>query len=303
MRKMMSMTKRNCLVFLKDKGAVFFSLLAMIIVLMLMGVFLGDMNVNSVTGILKEYGGIRDTVADEENAKQLVQYWTLAGLMVVNSLTVTLTVIGTMVTDKNGDKLKSFYTAPVSRFAIAISYIMAAVLIGFLFCVITCFGYMMYIYAMGGKLLSLSAIMKALELTLMNVILFAIIMYLVALFVKSSNAWSGISTVLGTLVGFLGAIYVPVGALPEGVVAFLKGLPILHGTSLMRKVMCEDALANTFTGLHPEVLRIYRQEMGIDVVMNSNVVTNEFQLLFLGICGMIALVIIAVLAKKNAEVV
>ena len=32
--------------------------------------------------------------------------------MVVNSLTVTLTVIGTMVSDKTSDKLKSFYTAP-----------------------------------------------------------------------------------------------------------------------------------------------------------------------------------------------
>ncbi len=299
MNKLINMTKRNCMVFLKDFGAVFFSLLSMIIVLVLMGVFLGEMNVNSVTNILAEYGGVRDAAADGENARLLVQYWTLAGLMVVNSLTVTLTVIGTMVTDKAGDKMKSFYTAPVSKFVIAISYILAAVLIGFVFCAITCAGYMIYICATGGEMLAVGSLVKVAGLTLINVILFSVIMYLVALFVKSSNAWGGIATIVGTLVGFFGAIYVPVGGLPEGVVGFLKGLPILHGTSLMRKVMCEDLLNKTFTGLHSEVLSIYREEMGIDVVMNSNVVSDEFQLLFLGICGIIALVVIAVIPKKS----
>ena len=48
------MVKRNCLVFLKDKGAVFFSLMAMIIVLVLTGIFLGDMNIESVTDLLEQ---------------------------------------------------------------------------------------------------------------------------------------------------------------------------------------------------------------------------------------------------------
>ena len=107
MNKMMSMVKRNCLVFLNDGSSVFFSLLSMLIVLVLTGVFLGEMNVSSIVNLLAEYGGERDTIVDEEHARQMVQYWTLAGLMVVNALTVTLTVIGTMVTDKADHKLRS----------------------------------------------------------------------------------------------------------------------------------------------------------------------------------------------------
>ena len=299
MNKLICMTKRNCAVFLKDRAAVFYSLLSMIIVLVLMGIFLGDMNVASVTNILKQYGGERNEVLDSENAKVLVMYWTLAGLMVVNALTVTLTVLGTMVDDKSGNKLKSFYTAPVSRFIVALSYIASAVLIGFFFCALTLMGYMFYIYINGGAILSVGALLKVLGYTLVNVIIFSIVMYLFALLVNSSSAWGGIATIVGTLVGFFGAIYVPIGGLPEQVAAVLKCFPILHGTALMRKVMCEDALSDTFTNVPAQVLEVYREEMGIDIVMNENIINDELQLAFMILCGMIALAVIAVTTKKK----
>lgn len=299
MSKMISMTKRNCLVFLKDGSSVFFSLLSMLIVLMLTGVFLGEMNVSSIVNVLTEYGGERNAAVDEENARHMVQYWTLAGLMVVNSLTVTLTVIGTMVTDKAEHKLRSFYTAPVSKFVVAVSYIVSAVVIGFFFCSLTLTGYLAYILMTGGELLSLGAVTKVLGLTLVNVMIFSMLMYLIALFVKSNSAWGGIATVIGTLVGFLGAIYVPVGGLPSGVVKVLKCLPVLHSTSLMRKAMCEETIAETFTNVPAEVVEVYREEMGIDVVMKSNVMSDELQLLFLGIFGILTLVVIAVVAGKK----
>ena len=100
MRKYLNLTKRNCLVFLRDRTSVFFALMSMLIVLLLQAVFLGDMNVESVLNLIKEYGGeMRDAAADEANARQLIQYWTLAGILVVNAVTVTLSVIGTMIED------------------------------------------------------------------------------------------------------------------------------------------------------------------------------------------------------------
>ncbi|MBQ2803778.1 MAG: ABC transporter permease [Lachnospiraceae bacterium] len=297
--KIVCLTKRNCLIFLKDKGAVFFSLLSMIIVLILMGVFLGGMNVDSVTTILSEYGINRDAAADKENATHLVQYWTLAGLMVVNALTVTLAVIGSVVTDKLSDKWKSLATSPVNHLTIAISYILAAVMIGFLFCVLTFACYMIYIYISGGQLLSIQAFIKVMGYTLLNVGVFAIIMYFVALWVKSQNAWGGIATVVGTLVGFLGAIYVPVGALPKTVSMVLKYIPILHQTSLMRKIMCEEALVNTFAGMPIEALTVYREEMGIDILMNEKLITDEMQLFLIGTCGMMALVLAVVSSRAS----
>ncbi|MBO5353453.1 MAG: ABC transporter permease [Lachnospiraceae bacterium] len=301
MNQLFHLTKRNILVYIKDKSAVFFSMLSMIIVLMLMFFFLGDMNVNYVTELQELYGGARDSAADLKNADMLVQYWTLAGLMVVNSMTVTLTVVGTLVTDRVGNKLKSFYTAPVSRLTVALSYILSAIIVGFVLCTLVFVLYMGFIWCMGGEVLTLPTIGKVLVGTLVNVILFSVLMYLLALFVKSSSAWGGLATIVGTFVGFLGAVYIPVGSLPEGVTGVLKCLPILHAASIMRKFMCMDALEQAFAGVPEEVVKVYREVMGIDIVMQDTVLSTEFQLLFLAGCGIIVLIAIALAGKKHSS--
>lgn len=301
MNKLVQLTKRNCLVYIKDKSAVFFSLLSMLVVLMLMFFFLGDMNVNYVTELQETYGGVRDSAADLENAEYLVQYWTLAGLMVVNAMTVTLTVIGTLVTDRNGNKLKSFYTAPISKLTVALSYILSAIIVGFILCMVVFALYMGFIYLMGGELLTMETVGKVMLGTLVNVILFSTLMYLLALFVKSSSAWGGLATIVGTFVGFLGAIYVPVGSLPEGVTGVLKCLPVLHAASVMRNFMCADALDAALAGVPEEVTTVYRQVMGIDIVWNESVLSMGQQFLFLAVCGMIVLLAIALKGKKHSS--
>ena len=299
MGKYINLTRRNIMVFLRDRSAVFFSLLSMFIVLMLMGIFLGNMNVESVTELLRKYGGVRDVLLDQKNAEYLVKYWTLAGLMVVNAVTVTLSVIGIMVEDANENRLESFYTAPVNKGTLAVSYITAAVLIGTMFCMLTLALFLLYIQVSGGTILSLASLLRILLYTFINTGIFSVIMYLAALFVKSSSAWSGVATVVGTLVGFVGAIYLPMGALPEGVAKILTYIPILHGTSLMRKVCCEAALGVTFDGIPEEVLSGYREYMGIDVVIGKHMVGDGFQILFLCICGMIALTAVILAARKK----
>lgn len=300
MSKYISLTRRNCMVFLRDRSAVFFSLLSMLIVLMLMGVFLGNMNVESITGMLAQYGGERDAALDKENATHLVQYWTLAGLMVVNALTVTLSVIGIMVTDANENKLESFYGAPVHRNIIALSYISAAVMIGMLFCMLTLGIALGYISATGGQMLSAGVLVQIFGYTLMNVIIFAIIMYMLALFVKSSSAWGGIATVIGTLVGFVGAIYLPMGNLPSGVANVLKYIPVLHGTSLMRKVCCEEAIQTTFADMPKELIAGYKEFMGITVKMGEKEAGDAFQMLFLALCGVIAFAVVVIIGKRKS---
>ncbi len=299
MNQYINLTKRNCMTFLRDRGAVFFSLLTMLIVLMLMGIFLGNMNEESIVNLLKEYGGVRDALADEENAKHLVQYWTLAGILVVNAVTVTLTVTGNMVTDLHEGKLASLYSAPVSRSVIALAYITASVLIGTLMCVLTLGIALCYIVATGGEMLGYEMLAKILLLIVLNVCIFAVIMYLAALFVKSSSAWNGIGTVVGTLVGFVGAIYLPMGNLPEGVAAVLKYIPILHGTALMRSACCEAALDHTFTNVPVELIAEYKEYMGIQIKMGKELVSETFQVLFLASCGIIALIVMMVIQKKR----
>ena len=130
MRELYYLVKRNILVFMRDYAAVFFSVLSMLIILLLMVVFLGKMNTDNVLWVLTEYGGERDVLQDEKNAQYLIQMWTLAGILAVNTLTVSLTVMQTMVQDEVKGQLASFYVAPVKRIKIVLGYILAAWIIG-----------------------------------------------------------------------------------------------------------------------------------------------------------------------------
>ena len=67
---------RNFLIFIRDKGAVFFSILSMLIVLALMVLFLGDMNSEDIVEALQQAGAERDLEKDRANADYLVQMWT-----------------------------------------------------------------------------------------------------------------------------------------------------------------------------------------------------------------------------------
>ena len=89
-----TLVKRNMMVYYKDKGNVFFSFLSMLIILGLMVLFLGEMNVDAITALLDQYGGIRDSAVDLSNAKNLILNWVAAGIIVVNSITIAIGVVG-----------------------------------------------------------------------------------------------------------------------------------------------------------------------------------------------------------------
>lgn len=299
MKEIYYLFKRNVLVFLRDYGAVFFSVLSMLIILLLMVVFLGKMNTDEVLWVLSEYGGERDALTDEKNAGYLIQMWTLAGILAVNTVTVSLTVMQTMIRDEVKGQLASFYVAPVKRIKIALGYILAAWAIGSGMSFLTLLVGEVYMVAQGNPLLSMDAFAKVLFMIMMNAFVYAAVGYLLALFIHSESAWGGMLTVVGTLVGFLGGIYLPVSMLSENIVNVLKCLPVLHGASMMREVLTKDAMEVTFEGLPDVVGEAFAKELGIVLWNGDMQITLEKQILILTLYGIIAIVMAAVISKRR----
>lgn len=127
---LLKLIRRNILVYTRDKANIFFSLLAMLIVIVLMVVFLGKMNTDTVVSLLEKYGGVRNTDTDRANAQQLIILWTLAGVIIVNSVSITLSMVGIMVEDEAKKRLSSFYVAPVNRTIFVLGYVFAAFIMG-----------------------------------------------------------------------------------------------------------------------------------------------------------------------------
>ena len=291
---------RNFLIFIRDKGAVFFSILSMLIVLALMVLFLGDMNSEDIVEVLQQAGAERDLEKDRANADYLVQMWTLAGILVVNSLTVTMTVMGNMIKDESGKKLAGFYIAPVKRIQVALGYILSAWVLGIVMCLITLAAGEGCMVFLGNKALPVDAWLKLIGMIVLNTFVYAAIAYLVALFIHSESAWSGLLTIIGTLVGFVGAIYLPMTMLPEKVAEVLKYLPVLHGAAMMRTICVKEALEETFAGVYGEAADICKESMGISVIMKGEEVSFTAQFLYLLLLGLAVIAAAALISRKRA---
>ncbi len=299
MKEIYNLVKRNILVFVRDYTAVFFSILSMLIVLGLMVIFLGSMNSNSVVNVLAQYGGERNTAIDEANAEYLIQMWTLAGILVVNSVTVTLTVLTGMVSDESRGRLASFYVTPVKRIKITLGYVLSAWFIGTIMCMLTLLIGEVYMIMQGHALLPFADLAKLFGMICLNTFVYASLGYLLSLFIHSESGWSGMLTIVGTLVGFLGAIYLPMSQLPEGVGNVLKCLPVLHGASMMRQVLTESALKQTFAGLPEQIPEAFNEMMGIRIKTGDIEISFVYQVAFLFGYGIISLVLAALVSKRR----
>jgi multidrug/hemolysin transport system permease protein len=271
----------------------------MLIIIGLMVVFLGKMNADSVLNLLNEYGGERDTVLDRSNAEQLVMLWTLAGIVVVNSITITLSMVGIMVEDEAQKRLSSFYVAPVSRWIFVFSYIIAAIAMGIIMCSLTIIIGEAYIVATGGIMLPITILGKVFLYIVLNVFTSATMVFLIANFVHSQSAFGGLSTIIGTLVGFIAGIYLPMGMLPERVQNVLKCFPLLHGCSFMRDLLTKDILAKTFTNCPEELMNGYKEYMGITILYEGEAISTTIKIAFLVISGIIFIGIAALLQRKR----
>ena len=147
---MISFGVRNLKVFFKDKASVFFSLMAVFIIIGLYALFLGDV----WTSDMKDIPG----------ARALMDNWIMAGLLAVTTVTTTMGAFGIMVTDKEKKIIKDFTASPVSRRDIVGGYIFGALIIGIIMSVLSFILAELYIVGSGGALPGVLDIFKILGL-------------------------------------------------------------------------------------------------------------------------------------------
>ncbi len=260
------LVKRNLLMYLRDKGVVFFSLLSMLVSLCLMIFFLGDINIDMLTDKLSLIPG-RDLAKDEIDAYLLILAWTVGGIIPVNSVMVTLSSYSGMIRDKNSKRSDAIYTSPVNRTVIALSYITATCLASIIICVLTFAFAEVFFVIKGGSVLSVLSHYKVILMIIINSFSYSAIMYLFATLVKTQSAWSGFGTVIGALVGFFGGIYMPVGQLSELLQKIVKCTPVIYSTVMFRNVICEDMFEVLFSGVPSEISEVYSNTMGINITL------------------------------------
>lgn len=267
---MSSFFKRNMMIYFKDKGAVFYSLIGTLMIFLLYVLFLGNL-----------WTGMYDS--NIENANELINSWVMAGILAVVSATSSSGILGIMVNDKSTNVFKDFVASPVKKSHITGGYVLAVTVAGLIMSFITLIISEVYIVICGGHLLSLSRVIEVLVLLVIVSLSNTSFMIFFASFFKSHNAFTSAAGILNSCIGFIAGAYIPIGMFPAAFRYVLEMLPIFQGSALLRQAMMGDILDKSCQALSAADKAELYHKLGITIQIGNYEFSNLVSFIIIGI--------------------
>lgn len=227
MNKLTSLTGRNIKLYFSSKSNIFFSMLALIILVGLHFVVFRSMNADSFLSA--------GFPVDEKWALWFSDCLMLSALIPIGATTISLTSLSQIVTDKERNIINDFYVAPVSRSTLLLSYLLSSLAVGAILLLGFILFFEVYLVAMYGISFTIIQLLSVLGVTVLSLLLGNSFVLLIVSFVKREQAMGAIGTILGTMLGFFCGAYVPVGVFGEHITKLFTVLPFLPITALARQ--------------------------------------------------------------------
>ena len=240
----LQLVKRHCKVFLKDRMAVFFSLLAPIIVFLLYVLFLGDLQEDTVMSFFPEGVAVPD-----DAVSAFVNSWMVSGVLGTACFTVSFSANTIMVQDKCRGQIRDCLVSPVKRTTVTVAYfafnfIVTVAVVTFV--TLLCF---VYLAATGGFRMSAGEAFATLGNVAFSALSSTLFSVFVCSFFRTEGALSGFIGIVSAAIGFLIGAYMPLSAFPDGVEYIAALLPGTHSAGLFRNFLMSGALADLTAGL------------------------------------------------------
>ena len=254
---MLELISRNRKVYTRDRLAFFMSFLSVIILILVYQVFLGQIQIDAIKEALNSDTASTDTI-------QMVNYWLISGLTIIISMTSTLGAFGVMVSDREKKLSEDFKVSPVSNFKIELSYAIFAILFGIIMTMFSC------IFAIGmfngfSALLDYSMMdyLSILGVVTMGTVLSATIILPILAFIRTSSAFTTLSTIVGTFIGFISGVYLSIGSVGESLQQVMSWFPLTQVNALLKQILMKDAISKVFDHAPSTVITNYKESYGI----------------------------------------
>ena len=285
---MLNLMQRNPKMFFRQKSAVFFSLLGVIIIIALYLLFLGDV--------------WRSNFGDIPGAGFLMDSWIMAGTLAVTAITTTMGAFGSMVNDIETGVIRDFKSAPLKRYQIAGGYLASAYVIGLIMSLATLILAEAYILIGGGELLPFDAMIKVLGVLLISVMASSSMTFFLVSFFTNNNAFGTACTVIGTMIGFLTGVYLPIGTLPSAMQWVIKLFPVSHSAALLRQVFLEAPIQQSFPGAPAAAVSEFNELMGVTLSYGDYTMTPAVHLIILvAVSALFFALTVLNLSRKNTD--
>lgn len=248
------LAKRMILLFFRNRTQVFFSMFAVLIIIGLYVLFLS----NSMEMMLQTILGLPEGTNTGATMSSLV----LGGIIAVTSVTSSMSALGRCVADRE-DATKDFFTSPVPRWKITIGYILGAAQIGAIMTFVALIGALLYINLNGNVSFGFQDYARLILTVFLSTLAANAMAFIVVVTAKNIHAYSALTSVIGTLIGFLMGIYIPIGQLPETVQWVVRLFPLSHAASMFRQTLANSQLNYLFSGVPIEYLEEFRLFFGV----------------------------------------
>lgn len=262
MNNTIALTKRNCLLFLRNKATVFFSFLSSLILISLYFLFIAKLykqGFNDSNGLF--------LTSKQINAAIYAQM--IVGVLVINSVSISTGIFGLMANDLENRKTDALLLTKLKPRQFMLSYLFASIIVCFSLNALMWIISVLIIGISTGIWINFGIVCAIIAVMLLVTFISCSIMLLITTIVKTSTAIGVINGMLGTFLGFLCGIYMPYSNMGNGAKYVGSLLPFTHLTVWLKNIV----LSSLFKGY------------GIPTDVSTKIQETWFSAGNVGLCG------------------
>jgi multidrug/hemolysin transport system permease protein len=285
MNVVLAIVRRNLRIFFRDRLNVFFSLLGAVILFALYTLFLGNLQTTDLADSLPG--------ASTAEVQAFVDSWMFAGIVLITTVTTGLGGLAVVVDDDQSGRFRDFLVAPLRRGQLVLGYLLSAVVVAVILSLIVLAISILYLGLVRSTWLPVDAMGRMVGIVVLSCVAFTSLSALIVSFVRTNGAFSGLATIFGTVLGFIAAAYIPIGAFPEAVGSVVAALPFAQAGMLLRREFSDGTLA-VITADAPGAEETLRAFYGMDLSVGDWAVPAWFVVVFLIAIAVVCTVLSAV---------
>lgn len=241
MKGFLGLTKRNLLIFFKDKQSVIFSLLTSIIVLVLYLLFLKDTFVSSINKVIDSYGGLGELLP-EKDVDIFANLILLTGILGSAMITVPYNCLGTLVKDRENKVDYDILATPIKRGQIILSYFIAAAVSSVIITSVILAAGLAILRIQGEIFLNVTDILQVFGVVALGSVSATAFFMIIMLMFKSTGASGAFFGMLSAAAGFVIGAYIPISQFSGSVQTVCNIFPASQITILLRNKLLRGVL-------------------------------------------------------------
>jgi len=287
MKMVATLVHRNVQAFWRDRMTVFFSLMSPIILFILFMIFFR----RTIAELVLSY----IPTAVEADAYAACDEWLFASVATLATFTSSLGMLTGFVEDRVSGRFADYLVAPVKRWQLALSYILATWLVSFVLSVILLFIGQAWALGHDQPLMSVTQDLNCVFGILLGSMVFSAFNTFIVTYTTTQGGFGGYSIIMGTAMGFLSFSYVPPANLSDTINTALSAMPFAQVAAIIRKPATEPAISRLMEAIpegqirddaHAEIVHAF----GIQLKVQEYVLSLGFMVaLIVGVTVVLAL--------------